>query len=107
MKISSIDPAKIKSKQKIKITETDIKKQVKDYLSVKGWFHFHLLAGLGCYPGACDMIACKGGQVLFLEIKKPKGTQSEHQKEFQARMQHVGCRYLLVRGIEDLQKEGI
>ena len=85
------------------ITENDIKRQVKDYLDLKGYFHFHLLAGMGCYPGLPDRIAIKGGKVLFLEIKKPKGWKhSDSQIKFQQDIEKAGGKYLLVRKLEDL-----
>lgn len=85
------------------ISEKDIKKQVKDYLNLKGWFSFHLLAGMGAYPGLPDRIAIKDGKVLFIEIKKPKGgRQSENQKIFQDNLEKANGNYLLVRCLDDL-----
>jgi hypothetical protein len=85
------------------ISEKDIKHQVKQYLDLKGWFHFHLLAGMGAFKGCPDRVAIKNGQVYFLEIKKPKGSrQSENQKLFQERLEKAGCRYVLIKNLEDL-----
>jgi len=89
------------------VKESDIRRQIRDYLRLKGWFTFHLLQGLGSYPGLSDLVALKAGQVLFIELKRPGGRQSEKQKEFQHNVEAQGCRYILARGIEDLQKEGI
>jgi len=61
---------KRKNRLKIKITENDVKKQVKQYLSLKGYFHFHIMQGLGAYRGIPDIIAIKNNRVLFLEIKQ-------------------------------------
>ncbi len=90
-------------KTKLKITETDIKKTVREYLSWKGWFHSHILQELGAFKGICDIIACKDGQVLFLEIKVKNGKQSLYQETFQSDIEWKGCKYILVRGIEDLK----
>ncbi|MFW5887701.1 MAG: VRR-NUC domain-containing protein [Bacteriovoracia bacterium] len=99
---------KLKLKQnKPKITENDVKRVVKDYLSVKGWYHFYILQGMGAFKGIPDIIAIKNGRVLFLEIKKPTGKQSEHQKEFQKNIEHQGGEYVLVRKLEDLEKHGV
>ncbi len=92
---------------KPKITETDIRRQVRDYLLIKGWFCFHILQGLGAYRGISDLIAVKGGRVLFVELKTARGRQSEYQKVFQADLEAAGGEYILCRGIEDLQKRGI
>lgn len=91
-------------KNKTKIKENDIKRQVKEYLDVKGWFNFPLIAGLGSYPGLPDRIAIKGGRVLFLEIKRPGGKQSKYQKQFQANIEKAGGEYILVDSIESIMK---
>ena len=87
--------------------ETRIRGQVRDYLRLKGWFCFHLLAGLGCYPGLSDLVAVKDGRVLFIELKTKTGRQGKNQKIFQADLEAAGGEYLLVRGIEDLEEAGI
>jgi hypothetical protein len=89
------------------IKENDVKRQVKDWLTLNGYFNFHLLAGMGAYKGAPDRIAVKkGGQVYFIEVKKPKGgIQSEYQIEFQRRIEEKGGKYLLVRSLEELIKK--
>lgn len=86
------------------LTENDIKKQVKDYLNIKGWFNFHVLQGLGAYKGIPDRIAIKNGRVLFIEIKKPKGKQSLNQTLFQKELEYASGEYILVRCLEDLIK---
>ena len=95
---------KRKYRLKIKITENDVKRQVKDYLSLKGYFHFHIMQGLGAYKGIPDIIAIKNNRVLFLEIKKPTGKQSDYQKQFQADIEGQGGEYYIVKCLEDLIK---
>ena len=92
---------------KPKVTETDIRRQVRDYLRYRGWFCFHVLQGLGAYRGISDIIAVKGGRVLFVELKTPRGRQSEYQKVFQADLEAAGGEYILCRGADDLLKRGI
>lgn len=87
---------------RLKLTENDIKRQVKDYLNIKGWFNFHILQGLGAYKGIPDRIAIKDGRVLFIEIKKPDGKQSLNQALFQNDIERMGGEYCLVRCLEDL-----
>lgn len=95
---------KRKLRVKFRISENDIKKQVKDYLSLKGYFHFYLLAGMGAYRGIPDIIAIKNNRVLFLEIKRPGGKQSEYQKQFQLDIEGQGGEYYIVRCLEDIIK---
>lgn len=90
-------------KTPFKITETDIKKQVKQYLTLMDWFVFPILQSMGSYRGIPDMIAVKSGhEVLFLEAKTPKGRQSEHQKRFQARIEEQGGIYILFDSLDSL-----
>ncbi|MCK4446829.1 MAG: hypothetical protein KAW56_07085 [Candidatus Marinimicrobia bacterium] len=94
---------KRKLRLKFKISENDIKLQVKQYLSLKGWFHFHLMAGMGAYKGSPDRIAVKDGRVLFLEIKKPVGWKhSDHQKQFQKDTREHSGEYYLIKCLDDL-----
>jgi len=86
-----------------KITETDIRRQIQDYLRFKGYFVYYNLASLGSYPGLSDLVAIKNGQAIHIEIKKPKGRQSEKQELFQADLEAVGGRYVIARGIEDVE----
>jgi hypothetical protein len=87
--------------------ETQIKRMIKQYLNYKGWFHFPLTAGLGAYPGAPDMIAIKAGRVVFIEVKTPTGKLSPHQQAFKENIGDRGGNYIVARGIEDLEGEGI
>jgi Holliday junction resolvase len=100
---------KVKAKTICKITENDVKRQVKDYLSLKGWFHFYNLAGMGAYKGIPDIIAIKGGRVLFIECKRPaRGSkQSPAQVQFQDNIEAQGGEYVLVRCLEDLIKANV
>lgn len=93
---------KRKNRFKIKISEQDIKNQVKDYLSLKGYFHFHILQGLGAFKGIPDRIAVKDGRVLFIEVKKPGGKQSMDQVIFQNEIGIAGGEYILITCFEDL-----
>ena len=103
--------------------ETALKNQVRQYLRFKGWFCFHLLQGLGCYPGLSDMAAIKAGRVLWIEVKAPgsagqksipgmgkkqsRGRQSECQARFQSDLEAHGGEYVLVWSLEDLMKAGV
>lgn len=92
----------------MKITESDIRRQVRDYLRIKGWFCFHVLqGGVGVYRGITDLIAAKDGRVLFIELKTARGRQSQHQKKFQTDLEAAGGEYVLCRGVDDLLKRGI
>jgi len=91
----------------IKIKESEVKLMVRKYLTIKGWFHFPIVQSIGSFRGAPDIIACKNGQTLFIEVKTPRGKQSEYQKEFQRNIEAQKCKYLLVRDLDDLVDRGI
>jgi Holliday junction resolvase len=93
---------------KPKITETDIRRQLVDYLRTKGWFVYHCLAGLGSYPGLSDLVATKDGRTVHVEVKKPgTGRQSDNQKKFQSDIEAAGGEYVIAKCIEDLQEVGM
>ena len=75
--------------------ETIEKKIVKQYLDIKKYFHFHLLAGMGAYLGCPDMVAIKNGKVYLLEVKKYGGKQSPGQRLFQDLWEKSGGTYII------------
>lgn len=83
--------------------ETATKGQIKDWLTLKGWFHHHQMAGMGSYPGQSDIIAMKNGIVLFIEIKSKTGVQSKKQEDYEKSVTDAGCHYILARGYEDIE----
>lgn len=90
--------------KQMKVTETDIRNQVKEYLQWRGWFVYYNLQGLGCYPGLSDLVAIKNGTVVHLEIKKPNGKLSEGQKLFQRNIEKHGGIYEVARSLEDAKR---
>ena len=95
---------KRKLRFKFKISENDVKAQIKDYLTLKGWFWFYNLQGLGSYEGIPDFIAIKNGRTIYLEAKKPGGTQSPGQIEFEWNITYQKGEYYLIDCLEDLIK---
>ena len=81
--------------------ETMVKKQVRDYLRFSGWLVFHNLAGLGCYPGISDFTCIKRARTVWVEIKVPKGIQSEKQRQFMEQIEIHGGEYVIIRSLED------
>ena len=83
--------------------ERDIRKQIQDYLRWTGWFVYYNLAGLGSYPGLSDLVAVKDGRVVHIEVKTPKGVQSDKQKKFQRKLEAAGGEYILARSVADVE----
>jgi hypothetical protein len=81
--------------------ETKLKKQIKDYLKIYGFKIIHNLQGLGCYPGLSDWMIPYNGHVRFIEIKTPKGKQSQKQKDFQELIESCNCYYYIWSELQD------
>lgn len=105
-----------------KISESDIQRTICDYLDRKKHFFWRAnntpiydptrkqFRAMPKYAirGLPDItIITDGGFAVFLEVKKPKGTQSEHQKEFQRRCKEKGCEYHVVKSLEDVIELGL
>jgi hypothetical protein len=92
--------------------EGDTQKQILDYLALKHVFHYRNNSGAfkrddGHFyrfgaAGSPDIICVIKGQYVGIEVKAPKGKQSEHQKEFQRQLEEAGGKYLLAYSLEDV-----
>jgi len=60
---------------------------------------------IGMMAGVSDLIIVRPGEVIFVEVKTPKGTQSKSQKVFQSLVEALGFRYLLVRSLDQFKSE--
>ncbi len=83
--------------------ESDIRRQIQEYLQWQGWFVYYNLAGLGSYPGLSDLVAVRAGQVVHIEVKRPGGRQSERQLRFQKKIEAAGGEYILAYGMADVE----
>lgn len=84
--------------------ETEIKKQIKDYLKLKRVFFWYNLAGIGAYKGIPDISAIHNGKFYGIEVKKRTGHLSEHQEEFKIRCEDGGGVYVTARKVEDVME---
>jgi len=91
----------------IPFTESEIKRLIKDYLKIRGWYSFSILQGIGAHKGIADIYAIKGGRGIWIEVKSSRGKQSADQIEFQKNIEYHGGEYLLVRCLDDLIDKGI
>ncbi|GAV21591.1 VRR-NUC domain-containing protein [Carboxydothermus pertinax] len=87
--------------------ERDIQALIKQYLQLKGWFVVKIHQSLGSYRGIADLYALKDGEHVWIEVKTPKGRTSKYQERFKEEIESHGGRYIVARGIEDLQKAGL
>ncbi len=58
----------------------------------------------GALAGVADLVLVGMGKVVFVEMKTPKGTQQDTQKEFQRNVQRLGHEYHICRSVEDFMR---
>lgn len=92
-----------------RLTETQIQKQVLDYLKMLKVFHWrnNAIPVRGrTFKGMCgapDIICIlPGGQFLGVEVKTETGILSHEQKEFREKCELLGAQYLVVRELGEL-----
>lgn len=59
---------------------------------------------MGVRPGFPDFILLYPNReyhFLAMELKSPKGRQSEHQKEYQKEVERVGGKYVIIRSLDE------
>jgi len=59
--------------------------------------------GMGVFPGVADLTLLFSGEIHFIEMKTPKGTQSQAQKLFQERATDQGAHYHICRSLPEFQ----
>ena len=84
-------------------SENSVKSQIKDYLAIKRIYNFPLVQGLGAHRGVPDRVMFFQGSAHFLEIKRPGGKLSEHQKRFKEQCELDCIPYHVIKQIEDLR----
>lgn len=91
---------------RLKLKEAQVLKEVRGYLEALGWFVFRVHQSLGSHKGISDLIAVKGGRVLFIECKSQheRARQSDEQIEFQRQIEAHGGTYILARCMEDVER---
>jgi hypothetical protein len=105
-------------KNKPKVYEKDVLKQVIQYLKLKKLKVFRMNSGSfplirkdgssgfarGHEKGTADVLAfTPTGSTLWVEVKSPTGKVSPEQAAFGKEMEHMGHIYIVARSIEDLQ----
>jgi hypothetical protein len=92
--------------------ESDVQRAILDYLSLKRVFHYRNNSGafkrddghfyrFGAL-GSPDIVCVIDGNYVGIEVKAPKGKQSDHQKEFQRKLEAAGGRYILAYSLDDV-----
>ena len=96
-------PTPARRKTKPRLLERDVMRLVRDYLGLRGWFVMRHQQGLGSLRGFPDLTALKDGLTIYVECKTPEGNLTADQCKFRRSCENYGGRYLVARGIEDLE----
>jgi len=59
------------AKDVIKPKESDIKKEIRAYLNMRGIFHYNQWQGQFSHPGVSDICGIYKGKPLYIEVKVP------------------------------------
>jgi hypothetical protein len=101
------------------VREADTQRLILDWLAAKKIWALRLNTGAmgGSHngkrwfvrfgrPGMADILAVAqyGTRLVWIEVKAPKGRQSEDQGRFQAEVEAEGMTYILARSLEDVMK---
>lgn len=93
------------------IRESDIVRQVTDWLKLRRAFYWRCNTGAmqkGKHfvrfgiQGVPDILCCHRGQMVGIECKRPRAYQSRAQKCFQTALEAAGGKYILCYRLEDV-----
>ena len=59
---------------------------------------------MGVFPGVADLLFIYDRQLYAIELKTPKGSQSEVQKYWESRVKKEGVYYTIIRSLEEFKK---
>lgn len=84
--------------------EKIIEDKIKDYLFLKGIYHFKVHGSKFMPAGLPDICCCFNGSFLGIEVKRPgaKNEQSEQQKIHERNIIKSGGVYLLVDSLQEV-----
>ena len=93
---------KLKSIQS-RISEAEITKQIRQYLNLKGIFHWKQFQTLGSKAGVSDIIGIlPDGRFLAIEVKIPRGRVSPYQQEFLDQITKSNGIAIIARSVDDV-----
>ena len=82
--------------------ESDITKSIREWLKLRGIFHWKVFQSLGATPGIPDIICVVNGLFVGIEVKTENGKLSEKQEEFKNNVTREGGVYLVARCTQDV-----
>jgi hypothetical protein len=110
---AAVDDKGPKAKTPEEMKESETQKAIIEWLAWKKIFHYRNNSGafvdaqkhfyrFGAI-GSPDIVCVINGQYVGIEVKAPKGKQSENQREFQRALEGAGGKYILAFSIDDVE----
>lgn len=99
----------------MELTESQIQKQICDYLTKRSHFHWRqnntgkMPGGryVSVKPGIPDIFLIKAGRLFGIEVKTPKGKLSKEQVDFGRECVRNGGEYIVARSLDDVVRVGL
>ena len=90
----------------LKVTETEIRNDIRNFLRLHGWKVVRIVQSVLSEKGIPDLIAVRGGQTVWIEVKRPTGKLSKEQEEFLEDLEDHGGWWIVARSVEDVEHLG-
>ena len=91
--------------EQMKPRESEIKREIRHYLKLKGIWHYNSWQGQFSEPGIADLIGIYKGRYLAIEVKVPGRKPSDRQQAFLDRVNHEGGLAFVATGVEDVMEK--
>lgn len=66
----------------LRLTEVELQQKITDLAELRGWLVYHTYDSRRSAAGFPDLVLCRSGQVLFVEVKSEKGRLSKAQAKW-------------------------
>jgi len=102
--------------QTAKVSERDITRSIRDYLTLHKVFHWKVFQTLGSTPGIVDILGIlpcrcecgrKYGRMLAIEVKTATNGLSSPQEAFLRNAEQAGAVAIVARSVTDVIESGI
>jgi len=88
-------------KNKIILSETEIKRQIKGFLKLLKIKNWHNLQGLGCFKGLPDREGVYKCRHFYIEVKSARGKLSDYQEAFKRAVEEENEKVFVVKSVEE------
>jgi len=86
-----------------KVLESDIRAAIKEFLELNGWLVWINWQGPFSFKGLTDLTAIRGGEVWWIEVKRPGEPLRPEQERFRELMEEHCGNWLLAEKVEDVE----